>query len=350
MPTWLKNIFLRVTPPPAQPELGALLDTRTPQEKADQDIHISQIVTAGALVTPVYQEMKPEDVRVFGLQNQTAKSDCVAESRRKIKRILFKVNKGLDLDFSSVAFYRKRSNFPAQGMGAADAIAIDRNFGMTLDALVPSDVITSEAAANALSPDKFNDDVAQVFRTSSDDVVFTPGDLDTPAGTIQKTRKGVMMWFYFTGPEWAREVPVILDKSLTSPYMAQALRHSVVGVEPALYQGKKGVWIDDSALFGNLARRFVTEEFYKARNFWASYPITFKFEIGTGPKPRFTGTIISAQQCLRYEGLFPANVDFVENLGPTTQKALRDFQARYTLPQTGQLDPGTRNKLQALYV
>ncbi len=333
---------------PTRPlELGALIDERPAAQREAEDIKIEQV--AAALVPVEWKEIPKDQIRSFGEQNQRQKSDCVAETRRKLKRIMFKVNKGLDLDFSAVAFYRKRRNYPDAGMNAADAIKIDRDQGMTLDALVPSEPVMNEAAANAVNPEKYNDDVAQVFRTSTDDIVFTPGDLDAPAGTIQKTRKGVMMWFYFTAEEWSREVPVLKDRLLFSPAHPRALRHSTTGTEPAVYQGKQGVWIEDSAHFGGISRRFITREFYKARNYWASYPITFKFDAGVGPRPKYEKTIISVQKILRYEGFFPSNVDYVESLGPVTRKALREFQAKYGISETGELDTGTIVKIKSLY-
>lgn len=327
--------------------LGANLDTRTPEEIAAQDIKAEQVIASAAAVD--WQEIAPKDIRTFGIQDQHGKSDCVAESRRKMKRILFNVQKGIDLDFSSVAFYRKRSNYPGQGMIAADAIQLDANAGMTLDKLVPSDVLNTEALANALTPDKYNDDLGKVFAVQNGEIVFTPGDLETIAGTIQKTRKGVMIWIYATVAEWSQEVPTI-QTPLTGPSDPRAVVvHSVVGIEPALYKGQKGIWIDDSAHFGGLSRRFITEEFYKARNWWASYPIAFKFEAAVGARPHYTGTIKSAQECYRFEGLFPSNVDFVEHAGPLTIAATKAFQAKYGIQQTGNIGPITTAKLHEVY-
>lgn len=327
--------------------LGANLDTRTPEEIEAQDIKAEQVIASAAAVD--WKEIAPKDIRTFGVQDQRGKSDCVAESRRKIKRILFNVQKGIDLDFSSVDFYRKRSNYPGEGMIAADAIQLDANQGMTLDKLVPSDVVTTEAAANALTPDKYNNDLAKVFAVQNGEIIFNPRDLDTPAGTIQKTRKGVMMWFYATVAEWSQEVPTI-QTQLSGPGDPLAIVvHSVVGVEPALYKGKQGVWIDDSARFGGLSRRFITREFYEKRNWFASYPIAFKFEAAVGGRPHYTGTIKSAQECYRYEGLFPSNVDLVEHVGPLTIAATKAFQAKYGIQQTGNIGPITTAKLHELY-
>ena len=342
---WLKRFFAPMPAPIFN--LGANIDTRSPEQVAAEDIRIEEVVAKAATVE--WKEIAPEAIRTFGVQNQNGKSDCVAESRRKIKRILFNVNKGIDLDFSAVAFYRKRANYPAGGMMAADAISIDQQHGMTLDRLVPSEPLTTEAQANALVPDKYNDDVAKVFAVQNVEVIFNPGDLETPAGTIQKSRKGIMMWFYATRAEWSLLIPTV-QTALTGFWDPRAIIiHSVVGVEPALYMGRKGVWIDDSAHFGGLSRRFITEDFYRVRNFYASYPMAFKFEQTAADRPTYTGLVKSLQDCLKYEGVFPQNVDSTGVFGPITTQAVKDFQKKYGLEQVGFVGPRTAEKLRALY-
>ena len=327
--------------------LGANLDTRPPELAEAEDIHISETVASATAVSWV--EKDPNSIRTFGTQNQSGKSDCVAESRRKIKRVLFNVNKGIDLDFSAVDFYRRRTNFPGEGMIASDAIKLDSDGGMTLDALVPSDIITTEEAANALTPDRYNADVGKVFAVQNGEVIFAPGDLETVAGTIQKTRKATMLWFYFTAAEWSKVVPTI-SAALTGPADPNALKHSVVGIEPALYQGKKGIWIDDSAHFGGIARRFITQDFFTARNWFASYPIAFKFEASVGVKPKFIdGNVQSLQDCLKFEGTFPINTASTGVYGPLTTQAVKDFQTKHGLAPLGLISQETRALLHTLY-
>lgn len=324
--------------------LGANIDTRTPEQIA-KDYHINEIV---AQATPVVWVETPKDmIRTFPVQNQGQKVDCVAESRRKLSRIIFKVNRGLDLDFSSVEFYRRRSNYPEGGMVADDALRIHREEGMTLNALVPSDEVVNEADANAIKIKEENVNIAKVF-TITNEVVFNIGDTETPAGTIQKTRKGVMAWYFFTQEEWSREVPIVINTSLRCTDN-RALRHSIVLIEPALYRGIKGFWIEDSAHFGGLNRRFITEEFHKIRNFWLSYPINFKFDQLTPIKPQYVGTVVSLQDCLKAEGLFPTNVQSTGLFGNITTQAVKDFQKKYGIQQTGSVGTITTARLKEIY-
>jgi len=354
---------------PEQIHLGANIDTRPPEQAAREDITAHETIAEASAVN--WQEMTPESIRVFGVQNQEGKSDCVAETRRKLKRVMLKVNKGIDLDFSSVAFYRKRSNYPGGGMIATDAIKLDAEGGMTLDKLVPSEPVATEAEANALNPDTYNNDLAKVFAVQGGEMVFTPGDIETPAGTIQKTRKAVMMWFYATAEEWSKLVPTVIT-DLTGPADPRTqVVHSVSGIEPALYQGVKGIWIDDSAHFGGLSRRFITADFYKRRNFWASYPMAFKFEASAIAKPRhhfykdlefissfFIDTdVVALQDILKFEGCMPTNVDSTGYFGALTLAAVQKYQSKHGIitsgtPETtgyGRVGPKTRAVLNAAY-
>ena len=56
-----------------------------------------------------------------------------------------------------------------------------------------------------------------------------------------------------------------------------------------------------------------------------------------------TDQIRSAQQALQGTGMNPGPIDGV--LGPRTQQAVRDYQKQQNLPQTGQLDTATLQKL-----
>ena len=59
---------------------------------------------------------------------------------------------------------------------------------------------------------------------------------------------------------------------------------------------------------------------------------------------RLEGEVVrDAQIALRDAGYEPGRIDGV--MGPTTQAAIREFQASYGLPQTGRLDEPTQRQL-----
>jgi len=67
-------------------------------------------------------------------------------------------------------------------------------------------------------------------------------------------------------------------------------------------------------------------------------------------RPRYTGSIISLQKCLRAEGFFPNEIEYTENFGPITRQAVIEFQRKYKLnPPVGNVGPLTKAKLTELY-
>ena len=106
-----------------------------------------------------------------------------------------------------------------------------------------------------------------------------------------------------------------------------------------------------SAHFGGYTEREVTEDFFNKRCILSDVIETFSFEGGEGDKPKYDGSIISVQRCLKYEGLLAVEVPEIENFGPLTQQAIMKFQVRYGLHPTGvpNIGPMTRAKLQELY-
>jgi peptidoglycan hydrolase-like protein with peptidoglycan-binding domain len=65
---------------------------------------------------------------------------------------------------------------------------------------------------------------------------------------------------------------------------------------------------------------------------------------GSLPTPLSQQQILDAQRALSANG-FPVATDGIA--GPSTQSAVRQFQAKHNLPQTGVLDPNTVNQLNA---
>lgn len=62
----------------------------------------------------------------------------------------------------------------------------------------------------------------------------------------------------------AREIPIV---SGNIPFIS-ALKHSVAVVDYGLRNGKKYLKIEDSAHFAGLTEHYISEEFFKARNWF----------------------------------------------------------------------------------
>ena len=87
--------------------------------------------------------------------------------------------------------------------------------------------------------------------------------------------------------------------------------------------------------------------------------MNFKFE-GDSTRPRHTFNVdlyfgmsnpevIFLQKCLKYDGTFPSNVDSTGNFLTITLDSVKQFQAKYGIPQTGYVGQITRAKLNELF-
>lgn len=343
---------------------GALLDTRSQEEK-ERDYKFNEIVASADPVQ--WTEKKDKDLRVFGHQDQNGQSSCMANAARKTMRVVFKENNNLDLDFSSGHIYRRRRNYPEGGMALDDLMSVIRR-GATIYDLAPTDGQT-EAEVNALQLKPYMETVGDVFKIAN--TVDVPvGDIDAVASIIQKTKKAVVLMYYFTESEWSRLYPEIKVPGLDVRGNS-TLRHGVAAVDFTLRNGVKHLVIDDSALFSGLDRRFVSHVFHSKRNYGAAYPINFVFN-GVSNKPQhyfafdlafneISSEVMWLQRCLQFDGTFPSNVTInpvaVGNYYGLTAAAVLAFQKKYGIASPSELDalagkkvgPATRAKLNQLF-
>lgn len=317
---------------------GALVDNRPEEEKKD-DIHFKDIVASANAV--VWKEKK--EWRTFPKLDQWQSFMCGANVLAKAMGVSFFLKFGTYINFSRADIYQRRFNRPSPGMTLADLFRIASE-GVTLEQLTPKEIYT-DADADTLLIESYKRKVGEVFSVSGG--VYLPSDMETMASVIQTTEKAIILLTFFNSKEWSREYPLVIDTKLK---VTDGLRHFVAAVDFGLVNGKKHLKIEDSAKFGGLYERKLDEEWVSRRVYGAGYLMNFKFQVGVGDRPTYDGmTIISTQKCLRFEGLFPINIDYFENLGPSTRIAIKAFQKKYSLAETSQLDAGTQNKLRQLF-
>lgn len=346
---------------------GALLDTRAEAEK-ERDYKFEEIVSAANLVNWI--EKPQSEWRKFPIFNQNGSGSCVAQTMAKLLGIMYWLKNQTYVHFSATHIYQRRINKPQGGMGGINAFDIAKQ-GVTLEVLAPSQEMTDQQM-DEVKIENYKQEVGGIFKIGNY-VVLPIKDIETIASTIQTTNKGVMVWFYFKHDEWneAPEVKYIdIKKEDTG-----IVRHSVTAVDFTLWQGKKSLVIDDSwgTAYGKSGQRIITEDFFKARNFFAAYPINFAFEETPTPeqKPHYTFTrdlkfssiftidpdVKALQDILKYEGLFPKNADSTGYYGAITAKTVLAFQKKYKVAGDAELDLlggkicgiKTRAKLNELY-
>jgi hypothetical protein len=334
--TLLKYLFRNAN----QVETGALLDTRKVEEKVN-DVHFKDIVATANAVNWVTKT----SYRSFPQYDQKQSFMCGANALAKALGIAYSTRYGTYVPFSRADIYQRRINRPQAGMAMYDMFRIAGE-GVTLEQLTPKTIWT-DYDAESLLIENFKHEVGKVFAISGG--VYLPADMETIASVIQTTGKGVILLIYFLGGEWSKEYPTIVNPSLTLNDPS-SLHHFIVATDFGVENVGKVLKIDDSAAFGGLFDRKITNDWITKRVAGAGYPMAFKFSVGVNDRPSYDGlTIISAQKCLRFEGLFPLNVDYFESVGPTTRISLEAFQKKYGLTATKYLDEPTKAKLRTLY-
>ena len=339
MPETTPEIPLKDLPNP-----GALEDTRTDAQRAG-DYKFAEIVST---VEPVVWVEKPQNTwRKFPIFNQNGSGSCVAQTLRKLYGIYLWLKTDVWVDLSASHIYQRRVNRPAGGMGGVDAFTIAQK-GTTLESFAPSEKMT-DAQMDNVPVNAFMEKVGEVFKLGSY-ITVSPFDIDIVASIIQKTKKGVMVWFYFANDEWI-DVPTVKYPNLDR-YASTTARHSLAAVDFALVNGKKCLIIDDSwgLAYAMNGQRVITEDFFSQRCFFVAHFQNLAFE-QVDVKPSYTGSVVSLQDCLKAEGLFPTNVASSGILGPITIKGINAFQLKYGLAiiGTGAVGPKTRAKLLELY-
>jgi hypothetical protein len=339
---------------------GALEDTRSVDAK-QKDYFFNEIVASADPVNWV--EKSPDYWRTFSVRDQDGSSSCVMQSIAKLAEVMYWVKSDFKekIPFSA-GFYKLRSNYPSEGMIGVDAFEIWRKNGIVLEQLLSSQNM-NEAQLNTITVTSSDNDIAKVFKIDNYVQYQPKTSFDDVASTIQKTGKAVMVWFEFNYDEWM-DIPVI---KTTSP----KLRHSVSATDYTLYNGKQYLVIDDSWGKFNAwnGKRLISREFYEKRNLFAAYPINFKNleeEKPTKPKYMFYNDlsfgenhvdIQALQDILKYEGLFPTNVQSTGYYGAITAKHVLAWQKKYVIDHPYELDklggkivgPKTRSKLNELY-
>lgn len=340
--------------------IGITEDPRSEADKAKDYQHDELVASAPA---PVWEKRNPRKYQIF---NQDGSSACVANAIAKLLGIDEIVEGREWVDLSRRDIYTRRKNAPGGGMWFQDALEIATKHGACLEKDVPSE-FKGESQMNlkdGITPE--TDAVAIKYRSKG--YVSLPIDMDAIA-SITSQGKAVVLGFDFDYSEWT-SVPTV------DPNSKRACRHGVAcvdnvvgfsGAEVKLVDGKKYLVIDDSwgPKQAKHGQRWISEEFLKFHCFYAGY--TLNLILGeptppTDPKPHYTfktwlkrgnrnADVVALQNILKYEGMFPKNVDSTGYYGAVTQKGVKAFQIKYVGSHNEgvQAGPKTIAKLNELY-
>jgi hypothetical protein len=310
------------------------IDNQSSEQKL-KNYKFSEFVTA-----PQPVKWEERNYRTFPtIRDQDGSGQCVCMTYATELGIIFQQKYGVWMDFSSSFPYQARTNPTISGCNSQDVFDVFPKIGNLFEKDMPSQKMT-DAQAMAVKKLAYFDDLAKLYKVKR---IGLPLDFETVASTIQATGKGVMVWFKFSMPEWT-DTPTLSDKPITSG-------HSVTAVDFILKKGKKYLVVQDSwgLQYAMKGYRLISEEYFNARCFFAGYLMSFDMS-GEVLRPIFDGSVYSLQDCLKYEGLFPTNVESTGVFGNVTKNALIAFQKRYNIvPAYGNFGPITRAKLTEIY-
>ena len=314
------------------------IDNQTSTQKL-KNYKFSEVCTSPTPV--IWLEKSQDQWKKYVVRNQDGSGMCVCMTYSTEMSIIFQQKYGVWKDFSSVYPYQARQNALQSGCSSVDVYSIFPKLGNVYESFMPSQGI-SDAQAMAVKKETYFEDLAKVYKIAR---IALPIDFETLASTIQATGKGVMVWFKFHPSEWI-DKPFVSDKVPTSG-------HSVTAIDYFLVGGKKYLLILDSwgTNFAIQGYRLISEEYFNARCFLASYLMTFETQDNnTTVRPSFKNTVSSAKDCLKWESLFPGNVpsnDVEDNIFRT---AVQKFQIRFNItPTLGNFGPITKSKLSLIY-
>ncbi len=312
-------------------------DTQSNEQK-DRNFCQSEFVTSPA---PVEWVEKPKYTwRKYAIRDQDGSGMCVCMTYATEMGIIAEQKYGKWIDFSSSFPYQQRKYPGTSGCTSEDIYSVFPKIGNVFEKDMKSQFM-NDLDAMKVECEPYFKDMAKTFSVAR---IELPIDFETVASTVQHTGKGVMIWLKFSRDEW-KDIPQVVDKPTTSG-------HSMTITDVTLYQGKKYLvaqesWGLQSSMQGV---RLISEEYFKERCFLASYLMNFKMQMESlSDKPKFDGSIVSAQKCFKWEGVFPTNVGEVENWGNITRAACVKFQKKHGIDSTGNLGPITKSKLTELF-
>lgn len=313
---------------------------------AVKNYQLEELVAGAAGIN--YSPTDPTRWKVYPKRNQAQSNTCVAQTIAKMAGILREQKTGEYVEYSATPTYQQRVNKPGAGMVGTDALDLWRKDGVTLESLVQSQGMV-DTQVDAAQVNEYEKQVGAISRL--DAYVLLPArDFDLAVSTMLATGKPLMVWHRWNYSEWDIEVPTLkaADGASLEGHHSTTLTPNI-----GIYQGKQGATTEDS--WGNvgvegMGVRWLTREFYNARNTFAAYPTTFKTyaEMGIDPaKPKYSFTrnlqygarldkdVRALQDVLKYENLYPANHDSTGNYLEVTRKCVLAWQVKHGVPTDG---------------
>lgn len=305
--------------------IGGIPDPRPTEEQAKNFEHKE----LGMAFPIIWREKDKSEWKRFSVRNQDGSSSCGGQAGAKaVETVLKKV-------ISAHPIYRRRSNFPAEGMWLQDIGDIVKKMGTTGETEDPSQnmneadmnrpliVETPDKLAGYAFPDVKNiDEIAQAIEARGHVILLLHANLE----------------------EWT-DFPVFNGKQFN-------MGHFVCGVDYFMYKGQKCILIEDSwgKFYGLEGQRIISEDFLYKRFDQAMYFIQYAPPPPADNKPKHQfnkilkfgmmgdADVKALQDILKYEKLFLQSVASTGNYLQLTAKAILSWQKKHEVAPLAELN------------
>lgn len=269
-------------------------------------------------------------------ENQAGTFSCVPHGVGLALAIERKTDNGVYARLSWLFGYRLRSNYPSEGSWFQDIFNIYRKWGAPLYSSLPTAPNMTEAQANSVVCTAQMYTEAELYRGNEYYMFESPNDFEEIARVAQRGH-AVPILIYSRLGEWSRQYPII-ESALE--LFGAPVRHCVCILPYSGFTegGTRFVVAQDSAWFGGIKLRYLSEAFIKSRCYAAGYWDTVK-TLPTGAYPKYTFTkvlkygssgpeVTAMQKLFIAEGLLPDDLASGYFAGRTLA-ALHAFQNKY---------------------
>lgn len=313
---------------------GLIPDTRPPEEKAKDYLHEERVM-ASVPVDP-FSFSKITDSK-YPYLNQFGTSSCVPHAISMAAAIERENDTGIFVSPAPIFVYRMRSNYPGEGTYPPEAFSIIANLGVPQAPSLMTPATEAQANAVSITPQLINE--AAPFKGKSYFTFGIPNDIDAIA-RVAALGHAVPICLYATVQEWAQEYPQLIYPDMRQADPRAVVQHEIFVLPNSgfMENGKKYLTIQDSAWFGNLKIRHVSEDFIKARVYAAGYWDTVA-TVGGGTRPHYkfsqilnvgdnNAEVKQVQLLLISENLLASDCS-TGYFGGQTLAAVHNFQAKY---------------------
>lgn len=318
----------------------------------ERDFRAEEIYTAFEPVQWI--EKSQNQWRRFPIFDQNGSAACVSFSVAKLLGIENFLEEGKFVVYSARDIY-SRGYQPNGGMFYRDGMDIGYKYGATVEQLMPFQKLGEDAMRKADDRKSIDEQIALIGRGGN--YFALPFDFDAIASIVQRG-KGVALGTRFGSGQW-KNGEVKLD--VNGQY-----GHAVTVVDFTLYKGQKALIFDNSwgESWGFGGQGVLTEDQKSgitAAWYYESLPNNWReIQQPTTEKPKYQFNIdiklgdknvevSKLQECLKWEGAFPYSIPITGYFGGITFDAVKKFQEKYGIEQTGYVGPKTRDKLNELY-